>query len=141
MQNIFPPFCLLHCFTVAFDFDPLPSISAISLSLPSLLDLGPASFILSALFHPSIRFTSDLPCIFKFQQQEGASVCFSLFSCVLHSPLTKECMTMTLFGVCSPSHLNVLKKITDCFLQAVCVSNIRSLLSSRGMQFITLTES
>lgn len=127
MQNIFSPFFLLHCFTVAFDFDPPPPyLSLLFLSLPSLLDLGPASFILSALFHPSIRFISDLPCIFTFQQREGASVCFSLFSCVLHSPLTKECMT--LFGVCSPSHLNVLKKELTVFFR-LFVSLIYALFS------------
>lgn len=101
----------------------------------SLHFVTPLSVLISSLSH----CISDLPCILTFQQWEGASVCFSLFSCVLHSPLTKECMT--LWGLCPLLTVKCTNKSTDGTLRPVCIANIGSLLSSHGMRLITLTES
>ncbi len=48
---------------------------------------------------------------------------------------------MTLWGLSPLLTVKCTNKSTDGTLRAVCIANIISVLSSRGMQFITLTES
>jgi len=101
------------------------SISAISLS--SLLDLGPASFmficaILSALFH-------TWPSLYLHLSATGRSfsLFFFVFLCSL-LPFDKG-VHDSLWGLFPLAFKCAKKKrSTDRFLQAVCVSNIRSLL-------------
>lgn len=120
---------------------PLLLIYLCYFSVPSLLDLGPVSvpFFLHFFTPLSVSYLT-FPVSSRFsngKELQFVFLCFPVFS----APLWQRSAWLldSLWGLFPLTFKCA--KISDCFLQAVCVSNIRSLLSSRGMQFITLTES
>lgn len=144
--NYISPLCPLYCFTFVFDFWTL--LYLLELLLHSCSSL-PLSLSLSALCHLSISlnllsFTLHIwPSLYLDIPATGRS--FSLFVFVfLCSPLPFDKGvhdSMTLWGLSPLLTVKCTNKSTDDTLRAVCIANIVSVLSSRGMQFITLTES